>query len=82
MDGANRDAIGAWIEVKCGADIMRREITSALIEEGHDPAEAESLAGFVISAVEGAMMRARSERTATPLREAGRYVAQLLQPGR
>jgi hypothetical protein len=27
-DGANRDAIGAWIEVKCGADIMRREITS------------------------------------------------------
>ena len=28
MDGANRDAVGAWIEVKCGADIMRREITS------------------------------------------------------
>lgn len=55
------------------------EVTAALIEEGHDPAEADSLAGFVISAVEGAMMRARSERTATPLREAGRYVAQLLQ---
>lgn len=28
QEGANRDAIGAWIEVKCGADIMRREITS------------------------------------------------------
>jgi hypothetical protein len=28
QDGANRDAIGAWIEVKCGADVMRREITS------------------------------------------------------
>ena len=27
-DGPNRDAIGGWIEVKCGADIMRREITS------------------------------------------------------
>lgn len=26
--GANRDAIGAWIEVKCGDDLMRREITS------------------------------------------------------
>ncbi|MBX9457509.1 MAG: CRTAC1 family protein [Rhizobium sp.] len=28
QDGANRDAIGAWIEVKCGEDTMRREITS------------------------------------------------------
>jgi hypothetical protein len=28
QEGANRDAIGAWIEVKCGADVMRREITS------------------------------------------------------
>lgn len=26
--GANRDAIGGWLEVKCGADVMRREITS------------------------------------------------------
>ena len=25
---ANRDAIGAWIEEKCGADVMRREIIS------------------------------------------------------
>lgn len=27
QDGANRDAVGGWIEVKCGADVMRREIT-------------------------------------------------------
>jgi enediyne biosynthesis protein E4 len=26
-EGANRDAIGAWLEVKCGADVMRRELT-------------------------------------------------------
>ena len=25
--GANRDAIGAWVEVKCGGMVMRREIT-------------------------------------------------------
>jgi hypothetical protein len=25
--GANRDAVGAWLEVRCGARIMRREIT-------------------------------------------------------
>jgi hypothetical protein len=25
--GANRDAIGAWVEIKCGAYVMRREIT-------------------------------------------------------
>lgn len=28
IDGANRDAIGAWIEVRCGKDVMRREITA------------------------------------------------------
>jgi len=28
QDGANRDAIGGWIEVKCGTEVMRREITS------------------------------------------------------
>jgi hypothetical protein len=27
QEGANRDAIGAWIEIKCGASVMRREIT-------------------------------------------------------
>lgn len=25
--GANRDGIGAWVEVRCGEDIMRRELT-------------------------------------------------------
>lgn len=25
--GVNRDAIGAWLEVRCGEDVMRREIT-------------------------------------------------------
>jgi hypothetical protein len=25
--GANRDAIGSWLEVRCGDDVMRREIT-------------------------------------------------------
>ncbi len=26
QDGPNRDAIGAWVEVKCGEMVMRREI--------------------------------------------------------
>ena len=28
QEGANRDAIGAWIEVRCGEAVMRREITA------------------------------------------------------
>jgi enediyne biosynthesis protein E4 len=28
QEAANRDAIGAWIEIRCGAAVMRREITA------------------------------------------------------
>src|SRR5262249_45534850 len=27
QDGANRDGIGAWVEVRCGENVMQREIT-------------------------------------------------------
>ncbi|HZP20410.1 MAG TPA: CRTAC1 family protein [Bauldia sp.] len=36
QDGPNRDGIGAWIEMKCGADLMRKEVT---IGGGHASGE-------------------------------------------
>lgn len=66
---AAADAFEGWVE----------EIATALIAEGRPPAEARSLAGFVVSAVEGALMRARCARSTQPLDEAAEQIAKLLE---
>lgn len=41
------------------------------------PAEAESFAGLVLTAIEGAHIRARAERSGAPFREAGQWLSLL-----
>jgi TetR/AcrR family transcriptional regulator, lmrAB and yxaGH operons repressor len=40
--------------------------------------EAESFAGLVLTAIEGAHIRARAERSSTPFREAGQWLSRLV----
>ena len=44
--------------------------------------QAQSFAGLVLTAIEGAHIRARAERSGAPFREAGSWLARLAQPGR
>ncbi len=43
--------------------------------------QAESFAGLVLTSIEGAHIRARAERSGAPFREAGSWLAKLVQAG-
>jgi TetR/AcrR family transcriptional repressor of lmrAB and yxaGH operons len=43
------------------------------------PKEAESFAGLVLTAIEGAHIRARAERSGAPFREAGHWLSRLVK---
>jgi hypothetical protein len=43
------------------------------------PKEAESFAGLVLTAIEGAHIRARAERSGAPFREAGQWLSRLVK---
>lgn len=49
-----------------------------LITEGHQPSEARSLAGFLVSSVEGALLCARAAHSSEPLRQAKEQLMSLL----
>jgi hypothetical protein len=42
-----------------------------------DPRRTKSFAGLVLTAIEGAYVRCRAERTSRPFREAGAWLAEL-----
>jgi TetR/AcrR family transcriptional regulator, lmrAB and yxaGH operons repressor len=44
------------------------------------PRQAQSFAGLVLTAIEGAHIRARAERSGAPFREAGQWLARLVGP--
>jgi TetR/AcrR family transcriptional regulator, lmrAB and yxaGH operons repressor len=46
------------------------------------PRATQSFAGFVLSAIEGAYVRSRAERSARPFAEAGEWIAQLAKAAR
>jgi TetR/AcrR family transcriptional regulator, lmrAB and yxaGH operons repressor len=46
------------------------------------PKQSKSFAGLVLTAIEGAHIRARAERSGEPFREAGRWLSRLVQPER
>lgn len=64
------DVFASWTE----------ELAAALEQEGRSAAEARSLAGFVVSAVEGALLRARCAQSTEPLEQAAEQLAALLTP--
>lgn len=53
-------------------------LAAALVLQGRGEAEARSLAGFMVSAVEGALMRARCARSPEPLQQAASQLTLLL----
>lgn len=55
-----------------------REIARRLEAEGRSGPDAESLANFIVSAIEGALLQARAARTTDPLEQARRYVGSLV----
>ncbi|NYJ01791.1 AcrR family transcriptional regulator [Nocardioides thalensis] len=69
---AVREAAAASFEAWAG------ELAAKLEGEGHPREEARSLAGFVVSSVEGALLAARAARSTEPLDQAARHLAPLL----
>lgn len=55
------------------------ELATGLVDAGHEPAVARSLAGFTVSAVEGALLRARAAGSAEPLDEVLQHLVPLLE---
>lgn len=64
---AGREAFRSWREV----------FEKALLQDGMEPSQAERLATLAISALEGAMVQARVERSGVPIKDAAREIAKL-----
>lgn len=66
---------------QAAADVLAgttKEIEALLVREGRPAAEAHSLAGMIISSVEGAMLCARAARSTEPLDQAAEHLVRLL----
>lgn len=68
VQAAAHDVFDGWVE----------EIEALLVREGRTREEARSLAGFTISGLEGALLRARASRSTRPLDEAVEQLTRLL----
>lgn len=62
-------AFADWVE----------EVESLLVRDGRTPAAARSLAGFLISAIEGALVTAQAARSTEPLDQAAEHLGELLR---
>ena len=62
-------AFGDWVEA----------FATLLVREGHETDAARSLARFVVSGIEGALLQARAARSTGPLEEAAAHLARLLE---
>lgn len=67
-----RDAAAAVFEA------WTEELAGALERSGRSPSTARSLAGFTVSAIEGALLRARCARSPEPLEQAAEHLVALL----
>lgn len=56
------------------------EIEPLLVRDGRPASQAHSLAGFLVSAIEGALLRAVAARSTEPLDQAAEYLATLIAP--
>ena len=73
------DAAGVREAAASAFESWTEELAGALVREGRSPAEAQSLAGFIVSAVEGALLRARCARSTEPLDQAATHLLSLLE---
>lgn len=65
-------AFSGWID----------ELSAALVRNGETDDDARSLAGFIVSAIEGALIRARAERSTEALDQVDTQLRRLLAPER
>lgn len=49
--------------------LLRDRVAAALVNAGTDPSAADSRASFAVSAIEGALLQARAQRSVQPLRD-------------
>ena len=75
---APADAIAVREAAGVAFDGWASEIEELLAREGRPHAAARSLAGFLVSAVEGALLAARAKRSVEPLDQAREQLALLL----
>lgn len=76
---APADAVGVHDAAAAAFEDWVGEIAAKLESEGHSADEARSLAGFVVSSVEGALLCARAARSTEPLEQVARHLAPLLE---
>lgn len=76
---ASADAAAVQEAAGAAFDGWAEEIKGVLVREGYGAAEARSLAGFVVSSLEGALLCARATRSTEPLEQAGEQLAKLLR---
>lgn len=74
------DAAGVREAAAAVFDCWTDDLAAALEEDGRSAAQARSLAGFILSAVEGALLRARCARSTEPLEQTAEQLAALLAP--
>ena len=72
------EAVGVREAAASAFDSWTEEIAAALVREGRPVAEARSLAGFIVSSVEGALLRARCARSTEPLEQASDQLSRLV----
>jgi TetR/AcrR family transcriptional repressor of lmrAB and yxaGH operons len=65
---AGRDAYAARLGI----------LTAKLVADGFTPARAERLAGLCVSAIQGALIQARVERSGAPIEMAAEELARML----
>ena len=83
-------AVGALTLDLTAEDVALRQVVAEIFQTWrgviarHFPMsgakEAESFAGLILTAIEGAHIRARAERSGAPFREAGQWLSRLLKP--
>lgn len=75
---APADARGVIDAAAATFDAWSTLLSEHLVREGHEPGAAASLAGFIVSSYEGALLRARAARSPEPLEQAKHHLLALL----
>lgn len=72
------DAVAVHAAAGAAFDSWIDEIAAPLVRDGLPAAEARSLAGFAVSSIQGALLRARASRSTEPIDEAVAQLTRLL----
>jgi TetR/AcrR family transcriptional regulator, lmrAB and yxaGH operons repressor len=78
------ESTSADVEIRtalaAGFEAIRRRIVQALVEGGHQEAQAQGLAALMVAAYEGGLLQARVANDVTPMLQATETMLSLLNP--